>query len=117
MTTAVPLVQAGPLRALGISSANRSPVMPDVPAVAEFVPDFDVVAWNAHLRARRHAAADHRQAQQAIAAIVRSPAISQRLREQGTTGAGSTPAELAAIASRDTKKFDAALAAAGIERQ
>ena len=117
MTTAVPLVQGGQLKALGISSLKRSEVMPDVPAIAEFVPDFDVVAWNGILAPAGTPMPIIDKLHKAIAAIVRSPAISGRLREQGTTAVGSTPAEFAAVIDRDTRKFERALRAAGIERQ
>jgi len=117
MTTAVPLVQSGQLRALGISSLKRSDAMPDVPAISEFVPDFDVVAWNGILAPAGTPALVIDKLQKAIAAIVQSPAVSARLRDQGTTAVGSTPAEFAAVIERDTKKFAAAIRAAGIERQ
>lgn len=117
MTTAVPLVQAGQLRALGISSLKRSDLMPDVPAISEFVPDFDVVAWNGILAPVGTPAPIVDKLQKAIAASVQSPAISARLREQGTTAVGSTPAEFAAVIARDTKKFAAAIQAAGLARQ
>src|SRR5262245_37810208 len=117
MTTAVPLVQSGQLRALGISSLKRSDIMPDVPAVSEFVPDFDVVAWNGILAPAGTPALLIGKLQGAITAIIQSPAINTRLREQGTTAVGSTPAEFAAVIARDTEKFAAALRAAGIERQ
>jgi tripartite-type tricarboxylate transporter receptor subunit TctC len=38
-------LQAGKLRALGVSSLQRSPVVPDVPALAEFLPGFDLTGW------------------------------------------------------------------------
>ena len=117
MTTAVPLVQAGTLRALGVSSLQRSPIIPDVPAVAEFVPDFDVTAWNAIFAPAGTPQPIVDKLSGTIAAIMQSPAIVQRLKELGTTAHGSTPAELADRVARDTKKFAAALAAAGIGRQ
>ena len=49
MTTAMPHVRGGTLRPLGISSRGRSPSAPDIPAISEFVPGFEIVAWNAML--------------------------------------------------------------------
>jgi tripartite-type tricarboxylate transporter receptor subunit TctC len=40
-----PLVQSGKLRGLAVSSARRSPLLPDLPTVAEVYPDFDVSVW------------------------------------------------------------------------
>lgn len=117
MTTAVPLVQGGQLRALGISSLKRSDVMPDVPAVAEFIPGFDVTAWNGIVAPAGTPRPIVDKLQKAIAAIVQSPEISARLKAQGTTAVGSTPEEFAKVIADDTKKFGAAIDAAGIPKQ
>jgi tripartite-type tricarboxylate transporter receptor subunit TctC len=45
MSTAVPLVKAGKLRALATTGAKRHPNMPDLPTVAEFVPGFETTGW------------------------------------------------------------------------
>ena len=45
MSTATPLVKGGKLRALATSGAKRHPNMPDLPAVAEFVPGFETTGW------------------------------------------------------------------------
>jgi tripartite-type tricarboxylate transporter receptor subunit TctC len=44
--TAMPQVQAGKLRALGVTTARRSALVPQVPPIAEAVPGFDVTSWN-----------------------------------------------------------------------
>jgi len=41
----VPLVQAGRLRGLGVSSSKRIPVLPDLPAIAEFLPGYELSPW------------------------------------------------------------------------
>jgi tripartite-type tricarboxylate transporter receptor subunit TctC len=45
MSTATPLVKAGNLRALATTGAKRHPNMPDLPTVAEFVPNFETTGW------------------------------------------------------------------------
>jgi tripartite-type tricarboxylate transporter receptor subunit TctC len=45
ITSSLGYVKAGKLRALGITSAKRSAALPDIPAVAEFVPGYDAVGW------------------------------------------------------------------------
>ena len=58
-------VSAGALRALGVTSLKRSSLWPDIPTVAETgLPGFEVVQRSTLARARRHAAHDHRAAQQ-----------------------------------------------------
>ena len=58
----VPLVKSGKLRALAVSSAKRSSVLPDLPTIAEFYPGYEVNDLAGPVRADRHAAGDHRQA-------------------------------------------------------
>ncbi|HYG42067.1 MAG TPA: tripartite tricarboxylate transporter substrate binding protein [Bordetella sp.] len=45
LPSAAPNIRAGKLRALGVTSANRNPAFPDIPAIAETVPGFDVRSW------------------------------------------------------------------------
>ncbi len=45
ITSSLPQVRQGRIRALGVTSAERSPAAPDIPAVAETLPGFDAVAW------------------------------------------------------------------------
>src|SRR5690606_20071357 len=41
----VPYIKAGKLRALGVTTAKRSPLLPDIPAIAESVPGYDLAGW------------------------------------------------------------------------
>ncbi|MCC6533323.1 MAG: tripartite tricarboxylate transporter substrate binding protein [Burkholderiales bacterium] len=41
----VPYVKSGKLRALGVTTAKRSPLLPDIPAIAETVPGYDLAGW------------------------------------------------------------------------
>ncbi len=61
LATAVPLIQDGRIRGLGVTGAKRSPTLPDVPTVAESgVPGFAVVTAGRAGSCRRHAGADRR---------------------------------------------------------
>jgi tripartite-type tricarboxylate transporter receptor subunit TctC len=117
MTTSMPQVRGGTLRALGISSRARSPSAPDIPAISEFVPGFEIVAWNAMLAPAGTPPPIVDKLSAAIGRILKSPEVTARLNELGTTPVGSSPAELADVIRSETKKFGEALAAIGVTPQ
>jgi tripartite-type tricarboxylate transporter receptor subunit TctC len=45
MVTGAPQIKSGKVRALGVTSKKRDPLLPDVPAIAETVKDFELIAW------------------------------------------------------------------------
>src|SRR3972149_2081841 len=102
MTTVWPHVQTGRLRALGVAGRERSPVAPDVPAIAETLPGFEANSW-VGLFAPAGTARDivqkiSRDAHRAIA--VRE--IAQRLRELGAAGVGSAPEDVEGLVTKQT---------------
>jgi tripartite-type tricarboxylate transporter receptor subunit TctC len=115
MTAAVPHIQAGTLVALAISSKERSPVLPDVPAVAESVPGYEVIAWNGVLAPAGTPPAIVDKLSAAIAEYVKSPEGQAYFTKLGTTGVGSTPAEFGALIRSDLEKFGKVIEAAGIK--
>jgi tripartite-type tricarboxylate transporter receptor subunit TctC len=117
MTTAMPQVRGGTLRALGISSRVRSASAPDIPAISEFVPGFEIVAWNAMLAPAGTPQPIVDKVSAAIGRILRSPDVAARLNELGTTPVGSSPAELADVIRSETRKFGEALASIGVTPQ
>ena len=64
LPSALEQAKGGNVRALGVTSPQRWPTVPDVPAIAETVPGFEVGRLLRHLRAEGHAARDRRHAQQ-----------------------------------------------------
>ena len=88
-------VQAGRLRPLAVTTARRSPLLSDVPTVAETIPGFEVALWNGLLApAGTPPPAIARFAAEAAAAL-RSAELRNKLAEQGSEPAPSTPEEFA----------------------
>jgi tripartite-type tricarboxylate transporter receptor subunit TctC len=88
-------VQAGRLRPLAVTTARRSPLLPEVPTVAETVPGFEIALWNGLLApSGTPAPAIARFAAEAAAAL-RSEELRRKLAEQGSEPAPSTPEEFA----------------------
>jgi tripartite-type tricarboxylate transporter receptor subunit TctC len=105
LPVAVPHVNARRIRALGISSARRSDSLPKVPAIAESVPGFEVVAWGgivgpANLP-KDIVARLNTETRKALA----SPAVQERFKLLGADAAPSSPEEFRELARRESEKW------------
>jgi len=92
VTGAQPLLKAGKVRALAVTSKERSSHFPDVPAIAETVPDFDVVSWLGFTAPVDVPVAVIDRLAAAIRAAVERPAVRARLEELGNEVYPGTPA-------------------------
>jgi tripartite-type tricarboxylate transporter receptor subunit TctC len=116
MSIMIPHVKSGRLRALGVTSAKRAAVLPDVPTVAEAgVPGYESVQWSGFLAPagtpRDIVTALHRE----ITAIVKAPEARERLAAETAEVVASTPDEFAAFIRRETMKWAKVAKAAGIQ--
>lgn len=92
---AMPHVAEGRLRAIGLTTASRSPLAPGVPALAELgVPDYDLQVWNALIAPAGLPAAARQKLAQAVAAVMQAQPLRQRLLALGWQPVGSSPEEL-----------------------
>ena len=118
-TALIPQIAAGKVRALAQTSARRSPLIPDVPTVAESgYPGFEADVWIAIAAP----AATPPQAVQRLNAelvrIIRDPATKAALWDrQWIDPVGSTPQEAARTIGREREKWARIVRAAGIEPQ
>jgi tripartite-type tricarboxylate transporter receptor subunit TctC len=100
-----PLAREGKLRILGVTSTQRSPAAPDVPAVAETVPGFESLSWHGLFApARVPAEIVARLNQEAVAAL-RTPAVADRFRDLGITPVGSSPDEFRSFVASETQRW------------
>ena len=118
MPPAMPHVRAGKLRALAVSTANRSPAAPDVPAVAEAgIPGFDVPTWFGVLVpaatpkdivAKLHAG---------ITKALNAPDVRDRMAREGAETSPMTPEQFAAFIRTETAKFAKIIKDAGVRTE
>ena len=111
----MPHIKTGRVRALGVSSKQPLPILPNVPPIADTLPGYEARGWNGilapagtpkHIIDRLH---------QEIVAIVRSPEFGQNLAAEGAIAVGNTPAEFDAIVRADIRKWAAVIREAGIK--
>lgn len=86
-----PQIQAGKLRALAVSTLERSPLQPDVPMIAELVPGHDVPSWIGLVAPANLPAAVREKILAASQASMRSPEVARSLEERGFSIVASTP--------------------------
>ena len=110
-------LQAGKLKAYGVTSAQRSPILPDVPTLMEQgVQGFDIQFWNGLFAPAKTPAASVRTAQRAIAQALLTSETGERFRQLGLQVVGNTPQEFAEIVKNDVEKFRKIIIESGIPR-
>jgi tripartite-type tricarboxylate transporter receptor subunit TctC len=111
-------VRAGTLRALGVTTAARSPVLPDVPTIAEAgVPDYDTGVWWGFLAPAGLPADVKAKLAKDCAEAVKLPAVVERLKNLGATPIGSTPEAFADFIQAEHDKWGPIIKAAGIKAE
>jgi tripartite-type tricarboxylate transporter receptor subunit TctC len=117
MPEAVPHVQSGKLHPLGVMSGKRSPVLPNVPTMAEAgVADLELSAWMGMLAPAKTPRAIIDQLNRAVAAAFDNE-LRAKLAESGIEVATSTPQELQQLIARDIKLHAELVSAAGLVPQ
>ncbi|MCE2948515.1 MAG: tripartite tricarboxylate transporter substrate binding protein [bacterium] len=113
---AIPHIQAGRLRALGVGSLVRATALPDVPTISEAaLPGFDVSAWNGVLAPARTPAAIVNRLNRELAEIAKHPETREKAATQGTELVSGTPQEFAAYIKAQIAKWSRVVKAAGIQ--
>lgn len=103
---ALPHVQAGKLRALAVTSAQRLPALPQVPTMGEAgLRDFVVEQWQAVFAPAKTPAATVQRLNLEIAKALKDPAIAALADKLGVTLVGGTPQQLGALQRADSAKW------------
>ena len=101
----LPHIKSGKLRALAVTSAQRSAVLPDVPTVAEALPGFESIAPYALFAPAGTAADVIALINREVNAVLLQPETRAKLAEQGIETSGSTPDALAATVKSEIAKW------------
>ncbi len=117
ITQAMQYVGDGRLRALAVSSAARSEVLPDVPAIGEFVPGYDASGWFGICAPAAAPTAIVDKLNTAINAIVTEPDTRARLIGLGVRPLSMTAAEFGKLIADDTEKWAKVIRSANIKAE
>ena len=94
-------IRAGRLRGLGVTTAQRSPALPDLPAIGEVLPGYAADFWFGMWAPAGTSTEIVARVNQALVRILNQPEVLERLRTDGYDPVGSTPQEFARIVARD----------------
>jgi tripartite-type tricarboxylate transporter receptor subunit TctC len=100
-----PHVQQGRVRALGITSTQRSAAFPDIPPVADAVPGFEVVAWGGLVGPANLPRDIVTRLNSEIRAALATPVVLERFKALGAEATPSTPEEFRELSRRETEKW------------
>ena len=110
---AIANVQAGKLRALGVTTAKRSPALPDVPAIGETLKGFDIVLYSGIMGPPKMPAEIVARLNKEFARMVTTPAIKEAWAKQGADPVSMTPEQVTTHLQSDIQKLGKLVRAAG----
>jgi tripartite-type tricarboxylate transporter receptor subunit TctC len=103
--SALPLIKGGKLRALAVTTAARSQVLPDVPVIADVVPGYEASAWQGMGAPRDTPPGIIATLNHAVNAALADSKVNTRLADLGFTPFASSPAQFAKFLADETEKW------------
>ena len=117
-SSSLPLVRQGQLRALGVTTAKRLAVAPELPTMAEAgVAGVEVSAWSAFLVPARTPREIIRKIHADTVAALAEPAVREKVEQGGVVVIGSTPDELASFLRSEMERWGQIIKGANIRAQ
>jgi len=113
--SSIEFVRDGRLRALAVTSATRSDALPEIPTVAEFVPDYEASNWFGMCAPNATPAEVVDKLNKEINAGLADPKIKARISELGAMVLASSPADFGKLIAEDTEKWAKVIKSAGIK--
>ncbi len=115
LTNVISHIEDGKILALGVAGAKRTPYLPNVPAIAEFVPGFEATTWVGFLLPAKtpddivHAIARD------CDEVLRDPAIIDRVKKLAAEPVGGSPAQFATFLKADVERWKNVVKAANLK--
>ena len=113
LSSSIPHIRDGKLRALGVTTAKRSDALPDVPTVADTVPGFEVTAWFGVGVPKATPVAVVERLNREVNAALADPKIKARFAELGAIPFVATPADMVKHVALETEKWGKAVRFSG----
>jgi tripartite-type tricarboxylate transporter receptor subunit TctC len=117
LLSSIAQIRAGKLRALAVTTANRSEALPDIPILGNFVPGYEASAWYALGAPKNTPPEIVERLNQEINAGLADPRIEQRFAELGGTPMRMTPTEFGKFVADETEKWGKVIRVANIKAE
>jgi tripartite-type tricarboxylate transporter receptor subunit TctC len=115
LPASIPHIRSGQLRALAVTTPARSEALPDVPALAEFLPGYAASGWSGFCAPRNTPAPVIETLNAAINDSLRDPRVKARFADLGAMTLGGSPSEFGQLIARETEKWAQVIRAANIK--
>ena len=110
-------VRSGKLRALAVTTAARSPALPDIPTLGDFVPGFEASVWQGIGAPKSTPPVIVEKLNKEINSALSDPRMRSQLASLGSTELALSPAEFGTLISEETEKWAKVIRGAGIKAQ
>jgi len=115
LPAALPMVQAGRVRALGVTTRKRAEMLPDVPAIAETVPGYEMFGWYSLVAPTGTPQGVLTKVSTEVVKTVKDPAFGEQLKGLGIEIAGSSRAELDVFRADQTRRTIELVKTSGVD--
>ena len=113
--SSIEYIRSGKLRALGVTTSTRLDVLPDVPAVGDFVPGYEATAWFGVAAPRNTPAEIVDKLNREINAALADPKMKAQLADLGNTVLPGSPTEFGKLIAEETEKWAKVVKFAGLK--
>ncbi len=115
VSPALPHIRAGRVRALAVGGDKRSPLLPELPTIAESGLAFNTTGWYGVLAPRGTPQSIVTRLQGELLRALNTPAIKDQFSKQGVESVGSTPEQFSALIRREFDQWARVIKAAGLK--
>lgn len=109
----LPMVKSGKVRALGVTSAKRTPLVAELPAISEFVPGYEFIGWYGMLAPAKTPESILTRLNAEVVSALKTTELRERFAGLGAEPIGSTRGELASFIAEQLEKMRAAVQTSG----
>ncbi len=118
LNTAIPYVREGRLRALGVTSSQRSKALPDVPTIAEALKsDFASTAWQGIVAPAGTPREVVEKLNRAVNSVVKDPAVVQQLADQGVIALGGSAGQYGTFIQKELTRWQRVVSESGAKAE